>query len=189
MRRDPFDPYGPRDQRQTPDRRRLPPDQEAQALREALAEARAEAEKLRAELKTVSARYVELQGDFERYRGKVQEMADEAQRVGRDAVLIALVEVADDLERALASNPDKDSAWATGTAAVLEGVRRRLEQYGVRRYATPGDRFDPEIHDAVGAVQGTPFDPDTIVGVERSGYRSDTGVLRPAKVIVAKAWR
>jgi molecular chaperone GrpE len=66
----------------------------------------------------------------------------------------------------------------------MDGV---LTRQGVERIGAPGDRFDPERHEAI-AVQPSDEVPDhTIVSVQRSGYAIGDRVIRPAQVVVARA--
>ena len=74
-----------------------------------------------------------------------------------------------------------------GLRAVLDQMDAVLARQGARRVGEPGDRFDPEQHEAVG-VQASRDVPDhTVIAVERAGLALGDRVIRPAEVVVARA--
>jgi molecular chaperone GrpE len=71
--------------------------------------------------------------------------------------------------------------------AVLEQMEAVLARQGVTRMGAPGDRFDPERHEAVGVRETNEVPDRTVLEVARSGFAHDGRVLRPAEVIVSRA--
>lgn len=137
------------------------------------------------------AKYRQATSEFDEARLRLRrEIAKDIER-GRREILADLLEVLDNLDRAL------DATKAAGsTDALLQGVemvRRqflaKLEGFGVRPIdITPGATFDPLLHEAVTAVpSANDADEGRVVGVVRRGYRIHDEVLRPAAVAVAKA--
>ena len=135
------------------------------------------------------AKYRQAHSEFEEARLRLRrEIAKDIER-GRREILGDLLEVVDNLDRAI------DAAGQPGASkdALLEGVemvRRqflaKLESLGVKRIATDGAMFDPTIHEAITTVPAASPDQDgVIVGVVRHGYRIGDEVLRPAAVAVA----
>ena len=135
------------------------------------------------------AKYRQAHSEFEEARLRLRrEIAKDIER-GRREILADLLEVVDNLDRAI------DAAGQPGASkdALLEGVemvRRqflaKLESLGVKRIATDGAVFDPTIHEAITTVPAASPDQDgVIVGVVRQGYRIGDDVLRPAAVAVA----
>ena len=135
------------------------------------------------------AKYRQAHSEFEEARLRLRrEIAKDIER-GRREILADLLEVVDNLDRAI------DAAGQPGASkdALLEGVemvRRqflaKLESLGVKRIATDGAMFDPTIHEAITTVPAASPDQDgVIVGVVRQGYRIGDDVLRPAAVAVA----
>lgn len=136
------------------------------------------------------AKYRKAASEFDEARLRLRrEIAKDVER-GRREILADLLEVVDNLDRAI------DSAkMANATAdALLQGVemvRRqflaKLEGLGVTRIEAAGQAFDPALHEAVTTVPASsPDDDGRIVGVVRHGYRIGDDVLRPAAVAVAK---
>ncbi len=67
-------------------------------------------------------------------------------------------------------------------------LKAALEKASVREFSpSPGDRFDPHVHQAMAAVDAPGAEPNTIVAVMLKGYRLHDRILRPALVTVAKA--
>ena len=137
------------------------------------------------------AKYRQAAGEFEDARLRLRrEISKDIER-GRREILADLLEVLDNLDRAIDATKS-----AASTDAVLQGVdmvRRqflsKLEGFGVRPIdVIPGGAFDPALHEAVTAVPATTEAEDGhVVGVVRRGYRIHDDVLRPAAVAVAKA--
>jgi molecular chaperone GrpE len=79
------------------------------------------------------------------------------------------------------------SELAVGLRAVMEQMEAILDRQGVERIGAPGDRFDPELHEAVAVADGGDAPDRTIVEVARSGYALGDRVLRPAQVVVSSS--
>jgi len=104
-------------------------------------------------------------------------------------VLISLLEVVDNLDRAIdaAQGAATNDALLHGVELVRDQFLAKLDGFGVKRIASEGASFDPELHEAVSAVPTQdPTQDGLIVGVVRHGYRIADEVLRPALVAVAK---
>lgn len=137
------------------------------------------------------AKYRQASQEYENSRLRLRrEIGKDIER-GRREILADLLEVIDNLDRAL------DAARQPGASAdaLLQGVelvRRqflaKLEGLGVTRIDVADQRFDPDVHEAITTVPAeTPDDDGMIVGVVRHGYRIGEDVLRPAAVAVARA--
>jgi len=134
-------------------------------------------------------KYRQASREFEDARARMRkELAKDAERSRRE-VLISLLEVVDNLDRAIdaAQSGASNDALLHGVELVRDQFVSKLDGFGVRRIATKGASFDPELHEAVSAVPTQdPAQDGLIVGVVRHGYRIGNEVLRPALVAVAK---
>jgi len=134
-------------------------------------------------------KYRQASREFEDARARMRkELAKDAERSRRE-VLISLLEVVDNLDRAIdaAQSGASNDALLHGVELVRDQFVSKLDGLGVRRIATKGASFDPELHEAVSAVPTQdPAQDGLIVGVVRHGYRIGNEVLRPALVAVAK---
>jgi molecular chaperone GrpE len=136
------------------------------------------------------AKYRQAASEFEESRLRLRrEISKDIERARRE-ILSDLLEVVDNLDRAIdaaakASSPD---ALVQGVEMVRRQFLAKLEALGVRRIASEGARFDPLIHEAVSTVPtANADDDDRVVGVIRHGYTIGDDVLRPASVAVASA--
>lgn len=145
------------------------------------------------QLQDAIARFRQASGEFEESRLRLRrEISKDIERARRE-LLADLLEVVDNLDRALDAARSGGAGDALGALVQgVEMVRRqflaKLESFGVRRIDSEGQPFDPMLHEAISAVPAADPDQDgRIVGVVRHGYRIGDDVLRPAAVAVAKA--
>jgi molecular chaperone GrpE len=135
------------------------------------------------------AKYRQAASEFEESRLRLRrEISKEIER-GRRELLADLLEVVDNLDRALdaARQSPSQEALLQGVEMVRRQFLSKLESFGVRRIEAEGQEFDPELHEAVSSVPApTPDHDGLIVGIVRQGYRIGNDVLRPASVAVAK---
>ena len=142
------------------------------------------------QLQEYIGKYRQAASEFDEARLRLRrEISKDIER-GRREIIADLLEVLDNLDRALDAR--KPSASPEALLQGVELVRRqflsKLEALGVRRIDAEGQRFDPALHEAVSAVPAANADQDgRVVGVVRHGYRINDDVLRPAAVAVGKA--
>ena len=146
----------------------------------------AEAPGLRAELQQEHDRHLRTRADFENYRRRVERDREVASRQAKRDLLIALVDLADDFDRALVHISESPNSVAAG----LHGMQRRLgsllEAEGVRSFESVGQPFDPTRHEAMATVRGFAGAPGTVVDEAGRGYLWNDELLRPARVRVAE---
>jgi molecular chaperone GrpE len=134
--------------------------------------------------------YLELaqrtRADFENYRKRVTKETSEALARGKAQLARELLPVIDNLERALESAPDDTDALAKGVALVLDELRAKLSSAGVEAFDPAGEKFDPQLHEALSTKPADGAEAGVVVETLEKGYRLDGQVLRPAKVVVSK---
>lgn len=128
--------------------------------------------------------------EFEQARARARrEVAKEVER-GKRAILVDLLEVIDNLDRALESAKDARSieGLVHGVAMVRQQFLQRLEGFGIQPIEPMHQPFDPSQHEAVTVVPAPgPEDEDKVLGVIRRGYRIGDDVLRAAQVAVGRS--
>ena len=124
--------------------------------------------------------------DLENFRRRTEREAGGARRAGQREVLLPLLDVHDNLERALAAG-STDPAFLRGVEAIAEQLRRMVTSLGAVPIPSVGTLFDPRLHEAVGTVPAIDHPPDTVVTEVRQGFLLDGEVLRPAQVVVAQS--
>jgi molecular chaperone GrpE len=133
-------------------------------------------------------RALRLQAEMENFRKRQQRLAEEQVRADRERVLRAFLKVADDLERALHAAEADPERLREGVRLIYQTLLNLLEKEGVRRVEAVGQPFDPNLHEAVTAVQGQDAEGSEpkVVEVIEPGYTLGDRLLRPAKVVVSK---
>jgi molecular chaperone GrpE len=107
-----------------------------------------------------------------------------------ERLLRHLIGVAETVERvanlySLSDDPNAKSL-SEGLRLVSSSIEKALREEGVEVIGNEGERFDPELHEAVGFVESEQHEDGTVVSVMERGFAFRGKVLRPAKVIVAK---
>ena len=131
-------------------------------------------------------RYQYLLAEFENYRRRVQKETESAVGTAKGAILLRVIGLHEGIERALAGLPADAKALREGLSLVLKNMDGLLHDEGVEPVAAEGAPFQLELHEAVGKAPATEKAPEgSIAVVVQQGYRGPTGLLRPAKVLVA----
>jgi len=140
------------------------------------------------ELRATLVRYREANAEFEQARARMRrDVAREVER-GTRAVLADLLDIVDNLDRAIeaARAAGSDPALLQGVELVRAQFLAKLDGHGVRPLDAAGRPFDPSCHEAATMVPVTdPAQDGMVVGVIRRGYAVRDEVLRPAVVAVA----
>ncbi len=162
---------------------------EADILRDELRLAQERLEKLQSEADEARDRYLRARAEFENYRRRMGEELEREREAGMDSMVLPVLNVYDDLERALeaAATAGEEGPFVLGVRAVRDSLLRQLAGLGVTVVGLPGDEFDPEIHEALATVPAGPeAAAGTIAHVYSAGFTKGERLIRPAKVIVAK---
>jgi len=123
-----------------------------------------------------------LKAEYDNYRRRTERERQAVLDTATANVLVQLLPILDDIERARAHGDLTGAFGAVGEALVSVTTKLGLESYGVA-----GEPFDPQVHDAV--LQAAPVagaDVPVAAEVFRPGYRHAGRVLRPAQVAVAE---
>jgi molecular chaperone GrpE len=137
----------------------------------------------RAKAQSFYASWQRSAADFQNYKRRVEEERSEAARLANAALVINLLPLLDDLERAL-QNVDAHLAgltWVDGIRLIHRKFQALLEMAGVQEIDADGQPFDPAQHEAVSQAAG---EEGKVVAVVQKGYRLGDRVIRPAMVIV-----
>ncbi|WGK68625.1 nucleotide exchange factor GrpE [Candidatus Haliotispira prima] len=147
--------------------------------------------RLEAEKQGLNEALLRKQADFENYRRRMQKDKEEAIRFANRSLIVELLEVLDNFERALVSHRDeKDSG--PGMKSLFEGlelVERQLVgmlsgNWGLKAIDSVGQEFDPNMHEALAMEESGDYEVPTVVENFQTGYILHERVLRPARVKV-----
>jgi molecular chaperone GrpE len=147
---------------------------EVTALREALDKQKASAEQYLDMAKRIQA-------DFDNYRKRAQREREEFMKSANDRLILDLLVIVDDLERAMNANAAPEE-FRKGVAQVQFNLSSILGSYGLRQMPSD-DRFDPNLHEVLCTEEG---EEGKILETYQKGYLMGPLVIRHAKVKVGK---
>ena len=129
--------------------------------------------------------------DFENFRKRMSAEVLAAGGRGKAEVLRDVLPVLDDLERALQAaglDPEGDSpdGLAHGVLLVFRSLRDSLGKHGIEAVDPTGEKFDPNLHEALSAQPAEGVEPGVVVETMQKGYRFGEQLIRPARVVVAE---
>jgi molecular chaperone GrpE len=135
-------------------------------------------------------RWLRAEAELQNFRRRASRDWEEGRRLAEEGVLLEMVAVLDDLERALsaADSSGAETSWTQGVSLVAQRIRDFLARQGVAVEDPLGRPFDPAFHEALlelDAPDGAA--PGTVVQVVQKGYRRGGRALRAARVVVARA--
>jgi molecular chaperone GrpE len=153
-----------------------------------VAEARGEAAEFKDKLLRTLA-------EMENLRKRTEREVLDARLYGITGFARDVLAVADNMHRALeAIGPELRQAADAKVKAFIEGVElterellKTLEKNGVKKFSPQGERFDPNVHQAMYEVPTSDQSPGQVAHVIQAGYMIGDRVLRPALVAVSKA--
>ena len=135
-------------------------------------------------------RLMRMQAEFENYRKRVDKDREEYIKFASENIIRDLVDVSENLERAIIAGQDAGGNGASDT--LLKGVEMTLEQLndilsreGLSPIESVGKPFDPNYHEAVSRVASKDTPENVVVKEYMRGYLLNSKVIRPAKVEVA----
>jgi molecular chaperone GrpE len=150
--------------------------EDVELLRQALAEEKAKAE-------TNLAGWQRTQADFINYKKRSEREKADLGKYANSELMLKLLPALDDLERALAAIPPRQSklSWVEGVRLIERKLRTILEGEGLSQIEALGEPFDPHFHEAVMQGKG---EEGTVVEEIQKGYRLHDRVIRPSRVVV-----
>lgn len=152
--------------------------EDVEALKAQLEEERKKAEGYLANWQRAAA-------DFQNYKRRTEQERQEVALLANAALIINILPVLDDLERAL-RNVEAHLAgltWVDGVRLIYRKLQAILEASGVTEIKTEGQDFDPRYHEATMSGEG---EEGKVVAEVQRGYMLGDRVLRPAMVIVGR---
>nr|WP_262482245.1 nucleotide exchange factor GrpE [Arcticibacter svalbardensis] len=157
-------------------------DSEVEAVEEISVE-----EKLQGDLKEANDKYLRLYAEFDNYKRRTtKERIDLLQSAGKD-VLLSILPVADDLERAIKAMESVSDVKAIkeGIILVSSKLKNTLGQKGIKEMESIGTVFDADIHEAITNIPAPSADlKGKVIDEVEKGYYLNDKVLRFAKVVV-----
>jgi molecular chaperone GrpE len=136
-------------------------------------------------------RLLRLQADFENFRKRAAREREEMARFGAQNLVKDLLSVVDNLDRALDHARQSDGGDLEGLLQGVELVHRELlgvfEKHHIAVIDADGQAFDPALHEAMAQTPDGSVEPNTVIDVLQKGYQLRDRLIRPARVVVARA--
>ncbi len=159
-----------------------------EAVSEAAGDLEAELEQARAEAAENLDKYMRTVAELDNVRKRSARELEKARNFGVEGLAAELLNVADSLEMALATGADAPAeSLLEGGRNTLKQLQTAMEKYGVAEVYPEGEPFDPAFHEAMTMQPSDTAEPDTVLAVVQRGYTLNGRLLRPARVVVAKA--
>ncbi len=127
--------------------------------------------------------------DFENFKKRINKDKDDSIRYSNQMILLDLVEIIDDFERAIKSSEEsKDfDVFHSGIVMIENRLVSMLDKkWGLSRFNSLGELFDPEKHQAIALEESSDCDDPKVIEDYQKGYFFRERVLRPAKVKVTQ---
>lgn len=141
---------------------------------------------LEAQVKERDQKYVYLYADFENFKKRAIKERSDAMKYGWENVARDMLQVVDNLERALAHMPaTTDQGLADGLKMVIHQFKNTMEKQGVQQINALNQPFDPNLHEAVGQTPSEEHAAGVIVHEQQPGYTLHGRLLRPSRVILS----
>lgn len=149
---------------------------------------------LEAEVAKFRDQWMRAAAETENVRKRAQRDQEDTARYATSSFARDMINVAENLKRALETIPPEARKEEGLLKTVAEGIdltQRELlsvfEKYGIKRIDPEGQKFDHNLHQAVVQIERADVAPGTVVQVVQAGYVQHDRLLRPAMVAVAKA--
>ncbi len=150
-------------------------------LRQALAEAQQLAS-------TQRDQHLRAVAELDNVRKRASRDVENASRYGLEKFAIELLPVLDSLQGAVSNAGRADAkSLAAGQEATLKLLVKAFEKLNIRAIDPLGEPFDPALHEAVMAQESATAEPNAVLQVVQPGFELGGRLLRPARVIVARA--
>ncbi|WP_341937542.1 nucleotide exchange factor GrpE [Marinimicrobium sp. C2-29] len=150
---------------------------------------RARLDSLNAAMEAAKEQVLRSQAEAQNARRRADQDIEKAHKFGQEKLVVDLLPVVDNLERALDSLNLDDPSFK----AIIEGIELThksfidvLAKHKIEAINPEGEPFDPELHQAMTMVANPDVEPNTVIDVFQKGYTLHGRLVRPAMVVVSK---
>src|SRR3954447_27005535 len=128
------------------------------------------------------------QADFDNYKKRAQREKEEAIKYANSSLLERLIAIVDNFELGLsaARGEGESSPIYSGMTMVLKQLTDFLADNGLQPIDAEGQKFDPNLHEAIAQEPSAEVAEDTVIRQTRHGYKLKDRLLRPSSVVVSR---
>ena len=132
-------------------------------------------------------KYVRLMAEFQNYKKRVAKEKSDIREYATEKLVMELLPVLDNFERALAASAEDDPAgYAKGMELIFTQMVTELQKSGLAEVEAEGQDFDPTKHNAVMTEENEELESGKVSKVLQKGYALNDKVIRPSMVAVTK---
>ena len=146
-----------------------------------------ELDAVRVEARENYDRFLRATAELDNYRKRTTKVRSETREETLRDVLLQIAPMLDNMRRALAQENKGDDAFAQGVKLIYNQFQDTLKGYGLEEIGAIGQTFDPTLHEAMMEIEDKDHPPGSVVEEMEKGYKLNSKVIRPARVIVSKA--
>lgn len=144
-------------------------------------------EKTEEEADDGNEKYVRLMAEFQNYKKRVAKEKNDIREYATEKLVMELLPVLDNFERALAASAEDDPAgYAKGMELIFTQMVTELQKSGLAEVEAEGQDFDPTKHNAVMTEENEELESGKVSKVLQKGYALNDKVIRPSMVAVTK---
>jgi molecular chaperone GrpE len=160
-----------------------------EALEEEIIKLNKELEEKTKEAKENNDNFLRSRADLENYKKRVEKEKKEIREFANDNLIMDLLTVVDNMERALSHINDESNVKSLkeGVDITVNQMITLLNQFGLEQISAVGESFDPKVHEALSHEESADHEPDTVIREMRKGYTLKGRLLRPSIVTVSKS--
>lgn len=138
------------------------------------------------EIAELNNKLIRLQADFMNYRKRAEKEKENSISYGIEAIVLELLPIVDNFQRALESELDKENSFYQGVKMIEQQLINLLNKNNVVEIESVGREFNPNYHHAVFMEESEEFHSGVVIEILQKGYSLKDKVIRPAMVKVAK---
>jgi len=139
------------------------------------------------EINELNDKLLRSRAELENFKKRHETEIEKALKFGVESLLVELVPVIDNLERAISSfSKDSNQEDREGIDLTLKSFESTLEKFNMRPINPVSESFNPEQHEAVGTLKQKDSEENSVIEVLQRGWQLHNRTVRPARVIVVK---
>lgn len=145
-------------------------------------------ETLKSENVALQDKFLRLMAEFDNYKRRTAKDYERLVASANERLMVDLIEVRENFERAMRVSDEAKStnnAFYEGLLLIFSKFEAALKKHGLTVFAQAGEKFDPQIHDALMRMHSETIPEGDIMDVYEKGYRLNNLVIRHARVIVS----
>ncbi|MGB9712120.1 MAG: nucleotide exchange factor GrpE [Dissulfurimicrobium sp.] len=140
------------------------------------------------EIAACKDKMLRLAAELENFKKRIEREKEEHMKYALESFSNELLPFLDNLERAVAASKESRDIdrLIEGLELTLSGYLKTLERFGLKTFVAEGQRFDPNLHEAICIEESHEHEENTVIKELLKGYTLHEKLLRPALVVVSK---